>query len=228
MIIIYETRSFSEARTMDAFRYLVYAATALFIVMYSGLFALSYFVLFFIITFFICLLLFLISFFIQLFRRRLKPTAWKIDIENNSIKQGIIPYKYTFKSIDAFFVSKSNTYVEFIMNRKYYRIWKSKIDHNEYLFESFVEALKDSSKHSYVPLEIPTLGETRRKAVFYSFTPYIVVYIGVMILSPSTYDFLRDGNHMVSSFILPYMIIAIVTTRIFFVMNINKVLKKDK
>lgn len=228
MIIMYETRSFSESRTMESFRHFIYAATALFLILYSGLSIGSYIVLFFAFIFLIFLLLLLKNLLIQVYRIRHKPTTWKIDLNNKDIKYSNIPWKYRFNNIKAFYVSETGNYVEFIMSRKYYRIWRSQIDQNKELFESFIELLDDSSSRSQVPLEVPTFTETRKKTILYTFLPYIIIYIGVLLLNPSLYNFLQQGKHLVSSFIILYMFIAITVTRAIFFINIRRILKKEK
>lgn len=228
MIIMYETRSFSESRTMKSFIHLVYAATALFVVLYSGLNTGSYIVLFFAFIFLIYLLLLLKNLIIQVYRMKLKPTTWKIDLDNKDIKYSNIPWKYSFNSIKAFYISETGNYVEFIMNRKYYRIWRSQIDQNKELFESFTGLLDDSSSLSQVPLEVPTFSETRKKTILYTFLPYIIIYVGVLLLNPSLYDFLQQDKHLVSSFIILYMFVVIITTRVKFFINVRRTVRKEK
>ena len=92
MLIIYETRSFAEARTFESLTRVIYGATAVFVMLYMGIPIGSTIGIIVFSIFILLLVILLISLYIQINRERLKLGTLRINIE----KKQIVIYWYFF------------------------------------------------------------------------------------------------------------------------------------
>lgn len=227
MLIIYETRSFAEARTFESLTRVIYGATAVFVMLYMGIPIGSTIGIIVFSIFILLIIILLISFFVQVYREKLNLATLKINIEKKQIKFIHILWAYKFKNIKAFYTPESKNYIDLIIDTREFRIWRSDFDENDDLFDKFIETLHDTNTGSNIPVSEVRFSSVRKKAYLYLLLPYAVLFYLIMILFPELFMYLLEASELFLLSIFLGVFLINLAARIGFNIKIKQLLKKE-
>lgn len=227
MLIIYETRSFAEARTFESLTRVIYGATAVFVMLYMGIPIGSTIGIIVFSVFILLLVILLISLYVQINRERLKLRTLRINIEKKQIKFIHIPWAYKFKNIKAFYTPESKVHIDLIIDNRQFRIWKSDFEENSELFGEFIDRLDDTNTRSNVPISEISYSSVRKKAFLYLLLPYGLLFYLILTLFPQVFSYLLEENELFLLCIFLGVFFITLAARIRFNIKIKQLLKKE-